>query len=140
MFLPIHAAGIYNADGSVSVSLADIAVSSYTPSLSALLNNSQKKEKKSAFKLLAVIQPNAPGANPLPGTNEELKALQKYAPASLIHILRGPDATTAMVLSRVEECSWIHLACHGVQNESDPMKSGLLLQDGQLNLSTIIQK
>ncbi|TDL23345.1 hypothetical protein BD410DRAFT_787690 [Rickenella mellea] len=140
MFLPIHAAGIYHADGSASVSLADFAISSYTPSLSALLNRSQRQQQTAAFKLLAVIQPSAPGANPLPGTNDELKALQKYVPASSIHILRGPDATTATVLSGMEECSWIHLACHGVQDESDPMKSGLLLQDGQLHLSAIIQK
>ncbi|TDL20727.1 hypothetical protein BD410DRAFT_364571 [Rickenella mellea] len=137
MFLPIHAAGIYNSDGSASVSLADIAISSYTPSLSALLNRS---DQTSAFKLLAVIQSNTPGARPLPGTIAELGCLQKHIPASSIDVLRGSEATTAEVLSGMDKCSWVHLACHGVQDGSDPMESGLLLQDGRLHLSKIIQK
>ncbi|TDL18329.1 hypothetical protein BD410DRAFT_775091 [Rickenella mellea] len=140
MFLPIHAAGVYNADGLALVSLADIAISSYTPTLSALLNRSPQRDKKPAFKFLAVIQPNAPGGNPLPGTIEELKGLQKHVPTSSLQILKGPDATTTTVLSGMEECSWVHLACHGIQDVSDPMQSGLLLQDGRLKLSRIIQK
>ncbi|TDL19658.1 hypothetical protein BD410DRAFT_773568 [Rickenella mellea] len=140
MFLPIHAAGLYNADGSASVSLADVAVSSYTPTLSALLNRSPQKDKTPAFKFLAIIQPNTPGARRLPGTVEELKCIQNHVPTSSLRILNGPDATTTTVLSSMEECSWVHLACHGVQDASDPMKSGLLLQDGRLHLSKIIQK
>ncbi|TDL17242.1 hypothetical protein BD410DRAFT_794547 [Rickenella mellea] len=92
------------------------------------------------FKFLAIIQPSTPGTNPLPGTIEELKRLQVHVPASSIHILRGSDATTAKVLSGMDECSWVHLACHGVQDESDPLQSGLLLEDGRLQLSAIIQK
>jgi len=36
--------------------------------------------------------------------------------------------------------SSIHFACHANQNTSDPLKSGFALQDGYLELSTIIQK
>ncbi|KIM72163.1 hypothetical protein PILCRDRAFT_829961, partial [Piloderma croceum F 1598] len=64
-FLPIHAAGIYNADGTVPHSLADVAISSYTPSLSALLNSSGRQvSKKSSWELLVVSQENSPGVNP----------------------------------------------------------------------------
>ncbi|TDL25213.1 hypothetical protein BD410DRAFT_718209 [Rickenella mellea] len=140
MFLPIHAAGIYNADGSASVSLADIAISSYTPSLSALLNRHKWEDQTSTFKFLAVIQPNTPGATPLRGTIAELTYLQKHVPVSSLHVLKGEDATTAEVLTGMEKYSWVHLACHGVQDQSDPMQSSLLLHDGRLSLSRIIQK
>jgi len=40
----------------------------------------------------------------------------------------------------MEQCSWVHFACHGIQDISDPMKSGLLLSDGLLQLSDIMKK
>jgi CHAT domain-containing protein len=39
----------------------------------------------------------------------------------------------------MEECNWIHLACHGIQMPEDPTKSALLLQDGRLTLEEIIK-
>lgn len=140
-FLPIHAAGLFNADGTSSISLADIAVSSYTPTLNALLSGTRRKmDERSFFKLLAVIQPNTPGATPLPGTREELNRIQKYVPTSAIRVLYRSKATINEVLSGMDDCSWVHLACHGTQDITDPMESGLLLEDGRLGLSKIIQK
>ncbi|TDL18816.1 hypothetical protein BD410DRAFT_727920 [Rickenella mellea] len=140
-FLPIHAAGIYNADGTSSISLPDIAISSYTPSLTALLNTTQRiTNETTPFKLLAVIQPDAPGAPRLPGTLEELKIIRKHVSDSSVHVLEGQRATIEEVSSGMEEFSWVHLACHGVQDTSHPMESGLLLHDGRLHLSKIIQK
>ncbi|TDL18808.1 hypothetical protein BD410DRAFT_830680 [Rickenella mellea] len=141
-FLPIHAAGLYNADGTSSISLPDIAISSYTPTLTALLSRSQSiTPHGSTFKLLAVVQPNTPGADSLPGTRQELEVIRKHIVSdSSVHVLEGPKATTEEVSSRMEECSWVHLACHGVQDVSRPMESGLLLQDGRLELSKIVEK
>ncbi|TDL18814.1 hypothetical protein BD410DRAFT_842533 [Rickenella mellea] len=140
-FLPIHAAGIYNADGTSSTSLSDIAISSYTPSLTALLNTTRRiTNETSPFKILAVIQPDAPGAPRLPGTTEELKMIRKHAPDSSVHALEGQRATIEDVSSGMEECAWVHLACHGIQDTSHPMGSGLLLHNGRLHLSNIIQK
>jgi CHAT domain-containing protein len=39
----------------------------------------------------------------------------------------------------MEECSWLHLACHGVQKPEEPTKSALILQDGHLTLEEIIR-
>ncbi|TDL24426.1 hypothetical protein BD410DRAFT_852758 [Rickenella mellea] len=140
-FLPVHAAGLYSPDGTSSNSLPDIAISSYTPTLTALLRNSQHATPDtSEFKLLAVIQASSPGTAPLPGTLEELRIIRNHVSDQSSQILQGGSATTSNVLSAMEECSWVHLACHGVQDISSPMESGLLLQDGRLNLSKIIQK
>lgn len=36
--------------------------------------------------------------------------------------------------------SWIHLACHAIQDATDPLKSAFAFQDGMLDLATIMQK
>jgi CHAT domain-containing protein len=43
------------------------------------------------------------------------------------------------VIQDMKECSGVHLACHGAQDAVDPMKSGLLLHEGCLELSEIIK-
>ncbi|TDL16843.1 hypothetical protein BD410DRAFT_730785, partial [Rickenella mellea] len=120
--------------------LADIAISSYTPTLTALLDTHRANSTSSDYKLLAVIQPSTPNAASLPGTKAELACVQKHVPNSLIRVLNGSDATISEVLSGMDKCSWVHLACHGVQDASNPMDSGLLLEDGRLCLSRIIRK
>ncbi|KAG8825580.1 hypothetical protein FRC19_011112 [Serendipita sp. 401] len=39
----------------------------------------------------------------------------------------------------MKDCNWLHLACHGTQNPTDPTKSALLLHDGKLTLEEIIR-
>jgi len=44
------------------------------------------------------------------------------------------------VLSHLPETSIAHFACHGQQNPQNPLESALLLQDGQLKVSQIMQQ
>lgn len=138
-FLPIHAAGIYNTDGTVSCSLGDIAISSYTPSLSALLKSSQRTVSEQAgVELLVVSQSNTPGSKALPGAENELLQIRKHA--SALKSLQGKEATVTQVLSMMKKSRWVHFACHGIQDTADPMDSGLRLSDGLLRLSDIIKE
>jgi CHAT domain-containing protein len=142
-FLPIHAAGIYNADGTVSHSLADVAVSSYTPSLTALINSSGRQvSEQSSSELLVVSQANSPGTKPLPGAAKELQYIHDRASDLKLpyHSLQGSEATVTGVLSAMKKYSWVHFACHGIQDTADPMNSGLRLSDGLLQLSDIIKE
>ncbi|TDL14173.1 TPR-like protein, partial [Rickenella mellea] len=140
-FLPIHAAGLYNADGTSSISLPDIAISSYTPTLTALLRSSQHATPdRPMLNLLAVIQPNTPGGDSLPGALEELNSICKHGSNLSLQILLGQSATTSKVLSSMEECLWVHFSCHGMHDTARQMESGLVLHDGRLDLSKIIQK
>lgn len=126
----------------LQTSLSDFAVSSYTPTLGALLNTLHSRGKSinpPALKLLAVIQPATPGQTPLPGTKEELKAIEKHAKNYDICKLIGTQAGVKEVLSAMMENSWVHLACHGKQDIEDPQKSGLFLHDDVLHLSDIIK-
>jgi CHAT domain-containing protein len=43
------------------------------------------------------------------------------------------------VIREMENCNWLHLACHGVQKPDDPTKSALILEDGHLTLGEIIR-
>jgi CHAT domain-containing protein len=127
-FLPIHTAGIYNADGTVPYSLADFATSSYTPSLSALLSSSRRKvSEQSSSKLLIVSQANSPGVKPLPGAVKELQYIHNCALDIKLSYqsLQGREATVIQVLLAMKKYPWVHFACHGIQDPADQMQSGL---------------
>ncbi|PVF92336.1 hypothetical protein CPB86DRAFT_802113 [Serendipita vermifera] len=108
-FLPIHAAGIYGLESKDS-QLSNYVISSYAPTLSTLLDP-PKPPISSSFNLLSVIQPSAP----------------------------GKAGTKKRVTKGMEECNWLHLACHGIQVQDEPTKSSLLLEDGRLMLEEIIK-
>jgi CHAT domain-containing protein len=54
-------------------------------------------------------------------------------------VLEGPEGTKESVKMGMEDCNWLHLACHGVQRADEPTKSALLLEDGHLTLEEIIK-
>jgi hypothetical protein len=67
-------------DDAFGSKLPDFVNSSYTPSLTALIEgfNSPSKEKK-ALQLIAVAQPFAVGPTPLPGTRKKIHHIQQLA-------------------------------------------------------------
>ncbi|KAJ7919745.1 CHAT domain-containing protein, partial [Mycena leptocephala] len=133
-FLPIHAAGIYNEEKAECVS--DYVISSYTPTLTALLN--RPTGTPTAFKVTAVIEPEAPGCGRLPGTEEELDHIRQRVPKKWLETLRSP--TGMKVMTHLKESSILHFACHGIQDLVNPLDSGLMLSDGRLTLSRIIRR
>jgi CHAT domain-containing protein len=136
-FLPIHAAGIYD-DDSVDSHLSDYAISSYTPTISALLETPHIAET-SSFKLLSVIQPSAPGTTSIPHTRDEFDCIRHRLGDRDHVVLEGSEGIKTSVTKAMEECNWIHLACHGIQRPDEPTKSALILEDGHLTLEEIIK-
>jgi hypothetical protein len=67
-FLPLHAARIYSKD--IMDCASDYVISSYTPTLTALL--APPTEVPTPFKFTAVIQPDAPNCSHLPSATAEL--------------------------------------------------------------------
>ncbi|KAJ7265295.1 CHAT domain-containing protein [Mycena rebaudengoi] len=133
-FLPIHAAGTYDADGTDCVS--DYVVSSYTPTLAALLN--RPTVPKTALKMTVVIEPNAPGSAHLPGTAIELENIAKRVPKEWLTAIH--NGTIAEVMKHLPDSSVVHFACHGTQDSTNPLDSGLVLSDGRLTVSRIMQQ
>ncbi|QRW07774.1 CHAT domain protein [Ceratobasidium sp. AG-Ba] len=133
--LPLHAAGMY--DGKTR-NACDLVVSSYAPTLTALLWH--RIPSSSQVGLLAVAQQASPGQTALPNTLEELKAISKYSTVTKYHELEGSSATVDATLAAMEENSWVHLACHAVQDLSDPSQSAFHLHDGRLMLEEISRR
>ena len=135
-FLPIHAAGIYGTGAGER--LSDYVVSSYTPTLTAILDTSPPIAPHD-FKILTVAQPSTPYATSIPGTKAEIEEVEAIAGIGRTVSLTSEHATVARVVQEMRVTDWVHLACHGQQRTGDPMKSGLLLHDRILELSEIVK-
>ncbi|KAJ7090454.1 CHAT domain-containing protein [Mycena epipterygia] len=135
-FLPIHAAGIYGPDSTDCVS--DYVISSYTPTLTALLD--PPLSSGTPFKMTTLVQPESNGMNDLPGTRDELDAINKHVPDAW-HTRLGLDSevTVNESLLHLEQSSIVHFACHGTQDLTNPLDSGLFLTDGLLKISDIMR-
>ncbi|CAE6438196.1 unnamed protein product [Rhizoctonia solani] len=136
-FLPLHAAGYYDQP---RARLSDYAISSYTPTLTALLSSVQSGSY-SHSSIVAIGQEETSGFSSLPGTRRELEYIKKHAGDQVkFKQLTDDAATPAVVLDLMEQCDWVHLACHAHQSITDPTQSGFFLYKDILDLSTIMQK
>ncbi|KIM22123.1 hypothetical protein M408DRAFT_36739, partial [Serendipita vermifera MAFF 305830] len=136
-FLPIHAAGMYGMEGLESC-VSDYVVSSYAPTLTAILDQTQCGTSTD-FQILTISQPATPYARPIPMTETEVKLIKQYTKDLNVVNLSSEHATVKSVLEGMKTSNWIHLACHGEQNVKEPMKSGFLLHDQILELSMIVR-
>ncbi|KAI0310888.1 CHAT domain-containing protein [Amylostereum chailletii] len=136
-FLPLHAAGIYDEAGP---KVFEFVVSSYTPTLSALLEAGRRGHSRSPTpSVLAVSQPGTPGQSSLPGTVEEIAAVKEIVGNQGLY-LDGEAATKDSVLDAMADHDWIHLACHAHQHPQDPTQSAFILHNSRLDLLSIMQR
>jgi CHAT domain-containing protein len=132
---------MYNKSAEPGFNISDYVVSSYTPTLAAIINAHESHERCQRFQgLLAVSQPNTPGQSPLPNTEVELRLIRERASQFGVRLLKGPDASVGSVIEGMEAHSWVHFACHAVQDTAQPTKSAFCLHDKHLDLSMIITK
>lgn len=122
----------------------DYAVSSYTPTVSALTERVTNKNSipEDASGLLLISQPEAPKADPIPGTTKEVSLLYDGAVRNGVNSIKldGAAVSADSCPGFMEKFSSIHLACHASQNASNPLQSRFLFHDGHLTLNTIMQK
>ncbi|QRV95071.1 CHAT domain protein [Ceratobasidium sp. AG-Ba] len=131
-FIPLHAAGLYDGQ---SPNALDLIVSSYTPTLTALLLHTKPSFNQAG--LVAIGQAASPGQTTLPNTVIELEIINKYYSAGSCCQLEGASATVSATLEAMQENSWVHLACHAVQNRTNASQSAFHLYDGELTLEEI---
>lgn len=131
---------MYNANGEPTETVMDFVVSSYTPTLDALLQpRSRVIASRDYPRVLVVSQPDTPGYDSIPGTTTEAAIVASLLtqPADVFDDVQG---TVNAVLDGMATHDWVHLACHGMQNRQDPTESSFALYDGQLTLKTLMLK
>ncbi|KAF8597168.1 hypothetical protein BDV93DRAFT_527607 [Ceratobasidium sp. AG-I] len=138
--LPIHAAGPYRAG---EVNLPDILVSSYIPTISALIRarkaqvQSQSQPTLSRPRLLAVAHTDTPGFAPLPFALAEISAMKQLEVVTTELI--DNDSNSGTVLSHLKSHSWAHLCCHGTTNAQLPLLSAFHLGRSSLTIESLMR-
>jgi CHAT domain-containing protein len=150
-FLPLHAAGLYDPTGSHESScLSDYCFVSYTPTLGSLLasraNSNDFRRENLRFLLATVSDPFTSAA--LPEAQKEAGVISGIVPANLI-VSTTPDelpytkpvraSTAEEVLRLLPEATILHLACHGIQNVREPLRSGFIMHDKMMEVADLIQ-
>lgn len=127
-FLPLHAAG----DGDW---VFEYVISSYVPSISALVDSTESSfPKDDNLKMVVITDPYS-----LHFTKEELSKIKEQVPQKYLEHL-PPDTTVTDVLDRISYASIVHFACHGRQEQIEPLKTHLLLPSGRLEMAKLMQK
>ncbi|THH14121.1 hypothetical protein EUX98_g9647, partial [Antrodiella citrinella] len=138
VFMPVHAAGVNSTSGS---SVSDFFISSYTPTLDALLH-ARSRPIPLTSKVLAAIQPNAgKGWSSLPNTKIELREIHGIVPENNLLPLSSPRdnegeiegtyTTPTTIIKHLPSASILHLACHRDQQPTNPLQSGFIMRDGE---------
>lgn len=134
--LPLHTAG-YHRDRRSGRTVLDRAVSSYTPTLRALLEarRSSAADRRSD-RLLVVDAPDLPGLRRIDSAAER-KALFDAFPDDRRTVLDTAVATPSAVRNELPLHRWVHFSCHGSQDLADPSRGGLRLRDGDLTVESV---
>ncbi|KAJ7683075.1 CHAT domain-containing protein [Mycena rosella] len=114
-------------------------IHSYTATLGSLLDANIKEPCSPPTLGIVGVTHTGGRSNFLPGIAQEVKNILSVVNKSHVQCLEGQQATVDAVKLRLQDCSWIHLACHGVQDLIEPAKSHLLLYEGSLELKIILQ-
>ncbi|KAJ7646371.1 CHAT domain-containing protein, partial [Mycena polygramma] len=119
----------------------DEFIHSYTTTLRSLLDAHGKTSNIPAqLAIVGVTHTDSNRSNYLRGVDEEVKRIITIVQEPTIHSLLGPNATVDAVKDHLQQCSWVHLGCHGIQSPGDPtVQSHLKLYEGDLDLETILR-
>jgi CHAT domain-containing protein len=132
--LPLHSMGpIPSSDRYFS----DLYISSYTPSLSALIesrNTSQQELGNPSLLLVALPDDD------LPGVKGEIKVIRKLEEQVTVMDLVSSKATPTSVASGLRCSGLAHFACHGELETGKPFEASFKLHDGsRLTLLEIVR-
>jgi len=136
----LHAAGPYRTG---QRNLSDLYISSYTPTLTALIrarqNDTSTKSSMQGKRFLAVGQANADGEIELVSVGSEL-AIVNQRMQDLVTFTRlvGSESCVSRVSEELRKNEYVHFACHGLPNRKQPFESAFALYDGRFTVEHII--
>ncbi|MFI7453980.1 CHAT domain-containing protein [Nonomuraea sp. NPDC049714] len=139
--LPLHAAGRHRP-GANAAWVGDHVVSSYTPTLQALLRARTERPAPPAPAALVTglrVTPRQDGRyRDLPAVPDEIRAIRDTLGGRAL-VLEDATATWQAVLDAVPAHPWVHFACHGKQNPQEPSASHLALHDADLTVLDLVK-
>jgi CHAT domain-containing protein/tetratricopeptide (TPR) repeat protein len=146
VFLPLHAAGIYSGSPANRTCCSNYVVSSYTPTVSALLRAQARAPsvRSADIDMLLVGEDSAknPALSKLWHVQTELTRVESIATTKRFgHTIEtiAREATVERVTARIKTASFIHLACHGLQHRTNALESGFYLKDDKLTISQLME-
>ena len=138
--LPLHAAGPYRQG---QRNLANLYISSYTSTLTALIRARQHDSPHSASKekrFVGIGQANAEGENEIVSVGAELANIeQRVDGLATFRRIEGEESCIDRVSEELGKNEWVHFACHGIPNQEQPFSSAFALGDGHFTIERIIQ-
>ena len=137
--LPLHAAGPYRKG---QQNLPHLYISSYTPTLAALIRARRPNPSKSTTEqkhLIAIGQAKAAGESELLSVGAELDNLgQSIDGLATFTRVDGEESCISRVVEELGHNEWVHLACHGLPNRKQQFESAFALHDGHFTIQHII--
>ena len=132
--LPLHAAGTYHHQ---QRNLPDMYISSYVPTVSALINaRSHMVREPIVPKLLCIGQPGDGVSN----VHDEIDSVRQLG--DFVNVMVGTDVNRETVLHGLQQHSWVHFACpsHLGDDNTQPLHASFELALGsRLTLLDLIQ-
>ncbi|MEV6635993.1 CHAT domain-containing protein [Actinoplanes sp. NPDC051470] len=129
--LPLHAAH----DRAGASGLADVAICSYVPSLTALARSLARPAPAGTIEdLLTIAVEEHRAAQPLPHVRAEVAAVMEAVPEARHSSFLNLRATRRTVLDELGRHRFLHIASHGLHNGLDPAAGGIALADGVLTV------
>jgi tetratricopeptide (TPR) repeat protein len=135
--LPLHAMGPIPSDDGKELYFSDMYITSYTPSLSALIESQKCGPLSDASgqlkpSILLVAQPET-----LPGAFGEITVIQtaKTPVTTLISAMATPET----VIEGLREHRFAHFVCHGLLETGKPFDASLELHKDNLTLLEIVR-
>ncbi|KAJ7190742.1 CHAT domain-containing protein [Mycena pura] len=114
-------------------------IHSYTATLGSLLDAYAKKASTALKIGIVGVADTGNGSNYLPGAKKEVKTICSIIKNLPVESLDGKKATVDAAKHQLQNCPWVHLACHGKQDLIESTKSHLMLYEGNLELESILQ-
>jgi len=137
--LPLHAAGPYRKG---QRNLTDIYISSYTPTLAALIRARRCDPSSSATqrkRFIAIGQATAIGESELLSVGAELDKIGQHVDGlATFTRIDGEESRVSRVVEELGKNDWVHFACHGLPNPKKPFESAFALRDGHFTIQRII--
>jgi CHAT domain-containing protein len=128
------------------VSCADYVISSYTPTVTALLRaqtaaTAPLNQRGLSVALIAEKRAYDSALQVIYGVDEEIAHVAAVAESSNVQPLHQLVGSTTVVdaVASLQGANIVHLACHGIQDNDDATQSGFCLGDGRLTISKLME-